>query len=156
MDDNMKYKRWGWGAVIVLIAVILVAGLVIAVNIKSPEKTDEIAVDNNTSVVSGDVEGKNADKNESGSQDGVDGKSGSTSENGANTTTDTKDDAVTSDTSGKKNDAGSATTTDNGATGALPKTGPTENILAIFAFAIIVSLIAYNVSLAKDFTLSVK
>ena len=159
MDANTKYKRWGWGAVIGLIAVILVAGLIIAVSMKSPKQADEIASSDDSSVVSGDVDGDGADNGADNAKSGDD-VSGNTSD----ATTDdgnAKDDSVTSDTSNKNSSGNSNSNSSTGTTngnnaGSMPKSGPTDNILAIIAFAVIATLITYNVVLAKDFTLSVK
>ena len=38
MDVNAKYRRWGWGAVIGLIGVILIAGLIVAISMSSSPK----------------------------------------------------------------------------------------------------------------------
>ena len=42
--NDAKMKRWGWGAIIGLIGVILVAGLVIAVSLSSPKPTADESV----------------------------------------------------------------------------------------------------------------
>ena len=41
MDTSTKYKRWGWGAVIGLVGVILIAGLVVAATMTSSPKPEE-------------------------------------------------------------------------------------------------------------------
>ena len=70
MDVNVKYKRWGWGAVIGLIGVILIAGLIVAVSMSSPKP------DNNLAASTGDGPSTSKTAN---------------SENGGNGATNTKD-----------------------------------------------------------------
>jgi FtsZ-interacting cell division protein ZipA len=58
MDVNTKYRRWGWGAVIALIGVILIAGLIVAVSMSSPKPDNSIA---KTTAASEEGEGGNAE-----------------------------------------------------------------------------------------------
>ena len=65
IDANTKYKRWGWGAVIALVGVILIAGLVVAVSMSSPKPNsgDNVAT---TSVETEDGENGGSNSNENG------------------------------------------------------------------------------------------
>lgn len=68
MDVNAKYKRWGWAALIGLVAVIIVAGLIVAVTLaRDPKPSDDVIVEGQESseIVSGTVEGEDEASTES-------------------------------------------------------------------------------------------
>lgn len=146
MDTNTKYKHWGWGAVIGLVAVILIAGLVVAVTMSSPKKSEVASEDENNvaSVVEGDTnEGDaadntdgEADKDASDEKDAADASEGS----------DTQKDNASTD--GTDKNTGSA---DNSNTNVaeMPKTGPSENLLSLVALAVIAGLVAHNLSFVR-------
>ena len=58
MDVDTKYKRWGWGAVIGLIGIILIAGLVVAVTMTSP-KPEVASDDTSDTSLAAQIGGKN-------------------------------------------------------------------------------------------------
>lgn len=174
MDVNTKYKRWGWGAVIGLVAVILIAGLVVAVTMSSPKKAKEVASDDGSDVsLIADGGNSGDDKKTDGSADGgdtktddgktdtkTDGKtddkkSGSGSDGAAADGTDGANNAGKKDTSGSTGNTGtsgtSGTSGNSGKSGSssMPKTGPKEDLISIVALATIAGLAAYNLGFFK-------
>ncbi len=141
MDTNTKYKHWGWGAVIGLVAVILIAGLVVAVTMSSPKKSEVASEDENkvASVVEGDT-------NEGDAEDATDGETDKDGD-GEKNSADSSEQADT-----QKNDAGTddADGVNQGTNVAeMPKTGPSENLLSLVALAVIAGLVAHNLSFAR-------
>ena len=81
MDADTKYKRWGWGAIVGLIGVILIAGLIVAVTMSSPKPNVEMASDTtqtsvNETIEAGDGEGNDG---EGGAGTGANSESGDAS-----------------------------------------------------------------------------
>lgn len=149
MDTNTKYKHWGWGAVIGLVAVILIAGLVVAVTMSSPKKSEVASEDENNvaSVVEGDTnEGDTADNTDGEAGEDVSDEKDST---GASEGGDTqKDNAGVDGTDGVDKNTGNS---DNSNTNVaeMPKTGPSENLLSLVALAVIAGLVAHNLSFVR-------
>ncbi len=134
MDVNAKYKRWGWGALIGLAAVILIAGLIVAVTLSSnPSPSGEVAVtDSNEGVVVGDTD--------------VDAQNNATENKDQKTEEENKN---TEDSSASSENT-AVVATPITSSDEMPKTGP-ENVLFSFVLmAIAGSLFAYNYQLVKN------
>ena len=144
MENEVKYKRWAWGAVIGLAAVIVIAGIVMAMSLTSPEPSKGV------SSVETAFDGKDSTKDEEKPKDeettkestGNDSttQDGKTTENKPETTKENP----TSTPSTQQGGTESSVTNDN-----IPKTGPEDAIMPIVALAICGSLFAYNVVLFK-------
>ena len=160
MDVNVKYKRWGWGAVIALIGVILVAGLIVAVSMSSPKPGLTASTDNGPSASS-------ATNGENGNNSGSDGGNGasdtekqSEAEKKAEEEAKQKSEAEKKakeeaekkaeeerkarEDAAKREEAQAVARSNN-----LPYTGPTETISAFVVLAVIAYLVTLNVSLVK-------
>ena len=160
MDVNAKYKRWGWGAVIALIGVILVAGLIVAVSMSSPKPGLTASTDNGPSAGS-------AANGENGNNSGSDGGNGasdtekqSEAEKKAEEEAKQKSEAEKKakeeaekkaeeerkarEDAAKREEAQAVARSNN-----LPYTGPTETISAFVVLAVIAYLVTLNVSLVK-------
>lgn len=144
MDVDTKYKRWGWGAVIGLIAVILIAGLVVAITMSSPKKS-EVAEgnDDDTSIVIGEVD---SDKTEDKKDDKAEDKKDDKKDEQKDDDKVVEDNVVTSDTS----NGSSAVSSGNGAADSMPKTGPAEDMFSFVVLAVIAGLAAHNIILVKN------
>ena len=144
--QDAKYKKWGWGALIGLGAVILIAGLIVAVSMSAPKKTTDADKANGPASTIADNtdnsdkkddgredndKGDDADKNGTDGTDGADGTDGSS--NNAN--------------SNNSNNSGN-TNTNNASN--MPKTGPEEDIASIVAWSAIAGLGAYYFLNAKN------
>lgn len=146
MDTNTKYKRWGWGALIGLIGVILICGLVVAINMTAPKKT--VAPNDNTgsSIIAGN---KGDDKKTDNKKE--DSKKEDSKKDDSKTESDKKNDA----TKPSADNGASAGTTNGGTNGGsssaseMPKTGPVDNMISIMALATIAGLAAYNFGFVK-------
>ncbi len=135
MDVNAKYKRWGWGAIIGLVAVILVAGFVVAVTLSSNPKpnTDEVLVDNpDSGVIVGDAD-SNASDNKKSEEKKEENKA-SENKNSANTNNSQKNDVQ------ENNVNNNVVATNN----EMPQTGPENVLLSFFLIAVAAGLFAYN------------
>ena len=174
MDVDTKYKRWGWGALIGLIAVILIAGLIVAISLSSPKKA-ELANSGNDgdSALIADDSDKDSDKKADESKDSTDESKDSTDDSkksddskkteDSNKSEDKKTDSNKNGTSGstgtngnKNANGGSATNSGNTGSNsgssnasAMPKTGPAEDLMSVVALATIAGLAAHNVMLIK-------
>lgn len=146
MESEYKYKRWAWGALIGLAAVIIIAGIVMAMTLSQPKPDKEVATTVNQ------VEEPQNNEKTTEKPAGND----TTTEN--DTQTETKPETTTentqSTTSTEQSNSGSVetpatTTTTTTETNNIPKTGPEDMILPIFALAVCSSLFAYNVVLFK-------
>ena len=160
MDVNAKYKRWGWGAVIALIGVILVAGLIVAVSMSSPKPGLTASTDNGPSAGSV-ANGENG--NNSGSDGGngasdtekqseaekkaeEEAKQKSEAEKKAKEEAEKKaeEERKAREDAAKREEAQAVARSNN-----LPYTGPTETISAFVVLAVIAYLVTLNVSLVK-------
>ena len=169
MDTNTKYRRWGWGAVIGLIAVILIAGLVVALTMnKKPKTTDEQVASSETSVITvdGDENTNNSSANSNNGESGSSENGGSENENSSNngaSSSENKGESGTSSSeeknthdssanSGSNNGTSSSDKSENGASTnkEMPKTGPVDATFAIIGMAVSAYLISLNVALAKE------
>ena len=160
MDVNAKYKRWGWGAVIALIGVILVAGLIVAVSMSSPKPELTASTDNGPSA-SGAANGENGNNSGSNSGNGAsdtekqseaekkaeeEAKQKSEAEKKAKEEAEKKaeEERKAREDAAKREEAQAVARSNN-----LPYTGPTETISAFVVLAVIAYLVTLNVSLVK-------
>lgn len=164
MDTNTKYRRWGWGAVIGLIAVILIAGLVVALTMNKKPKTDaEIASSDNGSLVVVDDGDENthdssANSSESGNSSSENGSS-SSSENGSssNSSSESNSSSNSGSSSSSSEDKNTHDSSANSGSNSsdtnnkeMPKTGPVDMTFAILGMAATAYLLGLNVELAKE------
>ncbi len=156
MDMNAKYRRWGWGAVIALIGVILIAGLVVAVSMSSPKPDNNIA---STTTANGD------DGNSGTDGDSTDAEARAEAEKKAEEEAKQKaeaekkaeeeEKAAKEKAAAEKKAAEEKAAREQAAReeaarrNNLPHTGPVDSMAAIVGFAIVAYLFALNVSLVK-------
>lgn len=172
MDTNTKYRRWGWGAVIGLIAIILIAGLVIALTMnKKPSSTEaELANDGANGeivAVDGDENTNNSSansdssKSEEKSEDKSEDKSSSEKKDGSsNSSSDEKNSHSGSSANGGATSGGNSNGGSNGSSAAngsssadasqMPKTGPVDATIAILGMAATAYLLSLNAAWAKE------
>lgn len=167
MSNDTKYKRWAWGALIGLAAVIIVAGLVMAMTLTSPKPNEQ--ADSASTVAQVDKKASEGEKDEktneeseannansqsssdaSDEQKAAAGNQESTSSASANDSASVSSQKTDSVKTEPSNNATSSTATpQNNTTNSMPKTGPEELIIPIVALAICGYLFAYNVALFK-------
>ena len=141
MDVNMKYKRWGWGAIIGLAVVIVIAGLVLAFSLNAPKSNEEVATSTD-SAANGDIDANSTENSGSTSDNsGTSSNSGSSTSNSSNSNTGSSSSA----TSGSNSSASSSTGTTNSN---LPKTGPEDYMLSFGLAAVAAYLLVLNLSFA--------
>ncbi|MBQ1373065.1 hypothetical protein IIY67_02510 [Candidatus Saccharibacteria bacterium] len=161
MDTSTKYRRWGWGAVIGLIAVILLAGLVVALSMgKKPKVADtKLNADTNSGTVAVE-DGASQDQ-----QNGETVNGGTTKKDESETKTESEnkaeDEKNTNNSSANKQNSDSGTTAETekntkrdnavaGNSGEMPKTGPVDATMAIVAVAVSAYLLSLNVAWARE------
>ena len=161
MDTSTKYRRWGWGAVIGLIAVILLAGLVVALSMgKKPKVADtELNADTNSGTVAVE-DGASQDQ-----QNGETVNGGTTKKDESETKTESEnkaeDEKNTNNSSANKQNSDSGATAETekntkrdnavaGNNGEMPKTGPVDATMAIVAVAVSAYLLSLNVAWARE------
>ena len=161
MDTSTKYRRWGWGAVIGLIAVILLAGLVVALSMgKKPKVADtELNADTNSGTVAVE-DGASQDQ-----QSGETVNGGTTKKDESETKTESEnkaeDEKNTNNSSANKQNSDSGATAETekntkrdnavaGNNGEMPKTGPVDATMAIVAVAVSAYLLSLNVAWARE------
>ena len=140
IDANTKYKRWGWGAVIALVGVILIAGLVVAVSMSSPKPNS------GDNVATTSVETENgANGGSNGNENGGDAQSGNDAQSEA------QKKAAEEEAAAKKKAEEERIAREQAArnSGNLPKTGPVDSLIGFVALAIIAYLGALNLSFLK-------
>jgi len=172
MDTNTKYRRWGWGAVIGLIAIILIAGLVIALTMnKKPSNTEaELANDGANGeivAVDGDENTNNSSansdssKSEEKSEDKSEDKSSSEKKDeSSSSSSDEKNSHSGSSANGGATSGGNSNGGSNGSSAAngsssadasqMPKTGPVDATIAILGMAATAYLLSLNAAWAKE------
>jgi len=172
MDTNTKYRRWGWGAVIGLIAIILIAGLVIALTMnKKPSNTEaELANDGANGeivAVDGDENTNNSSansdssKSEEKSEEKSEDKSSSEKKDGSSSSSsDEKNSRSGSSANGGATSGGNSNGGSNGSSAAngsssadasqMPKTGPVDATIAILGMAATAYLLSLNAAWAKE------
>ena len=140
IENEGKYRRWAWGAVLGLAAVIIIAIILVGISHSSPKPTTETAKEPETTQEQPKTVATTEEKKEE-----------------TKTTTETKQetqdeviknhinkDHNTSSTSSTNSSSSSSSSASN-----MPKTGPEDAVLPLFALAISGALVAYNVMLAK-------
>ena len=172
MDTNTKYRRWGWGAVIGLIAIILIAGLVIALTMnKKPSNTEaELANDGaNGEIVA--VDGDENTNNSSANSDSSKSEEKSEEKSEDKSSSEKKDESSSSSSDEKNSHSGSSANggatsggnsnggsnggnAANGSSSAdasqMPKTGPVDATIAILGMAATAYLLSLNAAWAKE------
>ena len=172
MDTNTKYRRWGWGAVIGLIAIILIAGLVIALTMnKKPSNTEAelandgangeiVAVDGNENTNNSSAN-SDSSKSEEKSEDKSEDKSSSEKKNeSSSSSSDEKNSHSGSSANGGATSGGNSNGGSNGSSAAsgsssadasqMPKTGPVDATIAILGMAATAYLLSLNAAWAKE------
>lgn len=172
MDTNTKYRRWGWGAVIGLIAIILIAGLVIALTMnKKPSNTEAelandgangeiVAVDGNENTNNSSAN-SDSSKSEEKSEDKSEDKSSSEKKNeSSSSSSDEKNSHSGSSANGSATSGGNSNGGSNGSSaangsssadaGQMPKTGPVDATIAILGMAATAYLLSLNAAWAKE------
>ena len=172
MDTNTKYRRWGWGAVIGLIAIILIAGLVIALTMnKKPSNTEAelandgangeiVAVDGNENTNNSSAD-SDSSKSEEKSEDKSEDKSSSEKKNeSSSSSSDEKNSHSGSSANGGATSGGNSNGGSNGSSAAsgsssadasqMPKTGPVDATIAILGMAATAYLLSLNAAWAKE------
>jgi cytoskeletal protein RodZ len=146
MENETKYRRWAWGALIGLAIVIVVAGFIMAMTLSTPKPknnaTNQVATNNTevkndektTETTTNDTNASNNQKTETKPETTSGNTTGSTGTEQSKPQS--SDDGVMA--------AGTAKPANN-----IPKTGPEDAILPIAALAICGYLFAYNVVLFK-------
>ncbi len=144
--QDAKYKKWGWGALIGLAAVIVIAGLAVAISMSAPKKTTEadkastgpssVASNTGNSSNKSDNKDEGREDNDKGSTDGTDG-------------TDSTNNFGNSNNSSNSSNAGNTNSGNTNTASNMPKTGPEEDIASIIAWAAIAGLGAYYFLNAK-------
>ena len=168
MDTNTKYRRWGWGAVIGLIAIILIAGLVIALTMnKKPSNTEaELANDGANGeivAVDGDENTNNSSANSDSSKSEEKSEDKSSSEKkdeSSSSSSDEKNSHSGSSANGGATSGGNSNGGSNGSSAAngsssadasqMPKTGPVDATIAILGMAATAYLLSLNAAWAKE------
>lgn len=154
--DN-KYKKWGWGALIGLAAVIIIAGIAIGVSMKSKpvnvvdngaDSTKTVAENGgsnsgNNSANTNEGRDNDADAQNSGSNAGNSDNSGNANA-GSNNSSNANSGNANSGSSNANSGANSANTPTN-----IPKTGPEDDMIAFAAWAAIAGLGAYYYTSVK-------
>lgn len=172
MDTNTKYRRWGWGAVIGLIAIILIAGLVIALTMnKKPSNTEAelandgangeiVAVDGNENTNNSSAN-SDSSKSEEKSEDKSEDKSSSEKKNeSSSSSSDEKNSHSGSSANGGATSGGNSNGGSNGNSAAsgsssadasqMPKTGPVDATIAILGMAATAYLLSLNAAWVKE------
>lgn len=172
MDTNTKYRRWGWGAVIGLIAIILIAGLVIALTMnKKPSNTEaelandgangEIVAVNGNENTNNSSANSDSSKSEEKSEDKSEDKSSSEKKNeSSSSSSDEKNSHSGSSANGGATSGGNSNGGSNGSSaangsssadaGQMPKTGPVDATIAILGMAATAYLLSLNAAWAKE------
>ena len=160
MDVNAKYRRWGWGAVIGLIGVILIAGLIVAISMSSSPKPNTT----NESIASTGNNGSNNTNNGSiGDKIDSDGQSDAEKEAQQKAEEEKKAKAEAEKKAAEEKAAREKAEKEAAEKAAqemaeretaqksnnLPHTGPVDSLVSVVAFAVIAYLVALNVSFVK-------
>ena len=150
--DN-KYKRWGWGALIGLGVVILIAAIVVGVSSRNtPVKTVEGSEESTQAVANNPSNSGNTNNSGNKNKDeGRDNDADAQKEGNNNGTTNTNNGGVnnTNNSGNNSNNTSNTNNTSNGVNGSsnsnMPKTGPEDDMIAFIAWAVIAGLGAYYV-----------
>ena len=140
-ENEGKYRRWAWGAVLGLAAGIIIAGIVVAVSLSSTPKPNTANKEPQTTNEQPKTVATETEKEEK-------------TETKTETKKETQDEVIKNHINpdhSATSTSNSASTSSSSASSAsnMPKTGPEDAILPIFALAISGALVAYNMTLAK-------
>jgi len=134
--NDAKLKRWGWGAIIGLVGVILVAGLVIAVSLSSPKPTANEGVtiaDSKTDTTKEDK--KAADKKAAEEKKAAEKKAA--------------DEKAAADKKKQEEAERQAAAASESSSTNMPKTGPLDTTVAVLGGAVVAYLAALNFGMIK-------
>lgn len=141
--NDAKLKRWGWGAIIGLVGVILVAGLVIAVSLSSPKPTtDSEGVQIASSKTDEKKDKKAADKKAAEEKKAAEKKAAEKKAADEKAAADKKK----QEEAERQAAAASESTT---TTADMPKTGPLDTTVAVLGGAVVAYLAALNFGILK-------
>ena len=150
--DN-KYKKWGWGALIGLAAVIFVAAIAIGVSMNKPKATNAVnTVDGDSTQTvadNGNNGGNGANTNtnkddqngDEGRDNDADAKKDGTDTNNSGTGTNNSNNSSNANTNNGTNN--NSNNSSNNSANKMPKTGPEDDMIAFVAWAVIAGLGAY-------------
>lgn len=172
MDTNTKYRRWGWGAVIGLIAIILIAGLVIALTMnKKPSNTEAelandgangeiVAVDGDENTNNSSANSDSSKSEEKSEEKSEDKSSSEKKDESSSSSSDEKNSHSGSSANGGATSGGNSNGGSNGSSAAnggssadasqMPKTGPVDATIAILGMAATAYLLSLNAAWAKE------
>ncbi|MBR6169060.1 hypothetical protein IKQ74_03905 [Candidatus Saccharibacteria bacterium] len=166
IDANAKYKRWGWGAVIALIGVILIAGLVVAVSMSSPKPNSGSDVITTTAGSENGANGNGSD-NGNGGDNGSGGGNNTETGDGEKTEAEKKAEEEAAAKKKAEEEAAAKKKAEEEAAAkkkaeeeriareraaknsGLPQTGPVDSLMGFAALAVVVYLGALNLSFLK-------
>ena len=160
MDVNAKYRRWGWGAVIGLIGVILIAGLIVAISMSSspkPNTTNESIASTGNNGSNNTNNGSIGDKIDSDGQSDAEKEAQQKAEEEKKAKAEAEKKAAEEKAAREKaeKEAAEKAAQENAEREAaqksnnLPHTGPVDSLVSVVAFAVIAYLVALNVSFVK-------
>ncbi len=160
MDVNAKYRRWGWGAVIGLIGVILIAGLIVAISMSSspkPNTTNESIASTGNNDSNNTNNGSIGDKIDSDGQSDAEKEAQQKAEEEKKAKEEAEKKAAEEKAAREKaeREAAEKAAQEKAEREAaqksnnLPHTGPVDSLVSVVAFAVIAYLVALNVSFVK-------
>ncbi|MCR4753605.1 MAG: hypothetical protein K5837_04295 [Candidatus Saccharibacteria bacterium] len=160
MDVNAKYRRWGWGAVIGLIGVILIAGLIVAISMSSspkPNTTNESIASTGNNGSNNTNDGSIGDKIDSDGQSDAEKEAQQKAEEEKKAKAEAEKKAAEEKVAREKaeREAAEKAAQEKAEREAaqksnnLPHTGPVDSLVSVVAFAVIAYLVALNVSFVK-------
>ena len=160
MDVNAKYRRWGWGAVIGLIGVILIAGLIVAISMSSspkPNTTNESIASTGNNDSNNTNNGSIGDKIDSDGQSDAEKEAQQKAEEEKKAKAEAEKKAAEEKAAREKaeREAAEKAAQEKAEREAaqksnnLPHTGPVDSLVSVVAFAVIAYLVALNVSFVK-------
>lgn len=142
--DN-KYKKWGWGALIGLAAVIIIAGIAIGVSMKS-KPVNVVDGDTNSTKTVAENGSNNGEKK---TDEGRDNEADAKKEGGNAGDTNIINPGNILDNANKNASDSNANAGNNANSSKMPKTGPEDDMIAFAAWAAIAGLGAYYFMNAK-------
>ena len=160
MDVNATYRRWGWGAVIGLIGVILIAGLIVAISMSSspkPNTTNESIASTGNNGSNNTNNGSIGDKIDSDGQSDAEKEAQQKAEEEKKAKAEAEKKAAEEKAAREKaeREAAEKAAQEKAEREAaqksnnLPHTGPVDSLVSVVAFAVIAYLVALNVSFVK-------
>lgn len=138
--NDAKLKRWGWGAIIGLVGVILVAGLVIAVSLSSPKPTANEGVTIADSKTTTKEDKKAADKKAAEEKKAAEKKAAEKK---------AADEKAAADKKKQEEAERQAAAASESSSTNMPKTGPLDTTVAVLGGAVVAYLAALNFGMIK-------